>query len=77
VPDRYPIWNQLLSLALMPPCVVIAFYAMARGWVSMLQRGEARARAVAQVKTIALVMLLASYIVGFGEFVVVHYVLHR
>jgi hypothetical protein len=71
-----PGWTQLIEIFLLAPCIAIAFYLLARGWVTTLQRGEAREKALAQVKMIALAMFLATCIVGFIAFVDVHYIQH-
>ena len=61
-------------LTLIPPGVAVTFYVLGYSWVNIVQRGKASQEAVTQLKTIALAMLISGYIVGFGEFVFVHYV---
>ena len=75
--NRHSSWGDLLFILLLAPCIAITFYALARGWVTTVQRGAARKRAVAQLRTIASAMLFAIYIVGFGVFVYVHYLQHH
>ena len=64
-------------LTLMPPGVAISLYVLGRGWVTIIQTGDARQKAVTQLRTVALAMLLSGYLEGFGAFVFVHYIQHQ
>jgi hypothetical protein len=75
--DQYPGWAREIGFLLLFPSIAIVFYFLARGWVSVFKREEAREKAVTELRKVALAMMLAGYVVYFGTFLYVHYVLHQ
>jgi hypothetical protein len=70
----YPVWEQLLIFTVMPPCLALLFGVYVRGWAKTVQGGKVSKQTTERQRKEVLAMMLAAWIVGFGAFVVVHFI---
>ena len=73
----YPIWEQLLIFAIMPPIVSLLFGVLARGWANTVEGGKVSEKTKTRQRKEVLAMLGSSYIVGTLVFIYVHLFQHR
>jgi hypothetical protein len=68
----YSIWQQVLAISLGPPVIALVFYILASGRVSAVFGGKIPDKTKIDVKNVALAMMGAGWIVGFGGVILVH-----
>ena len=69
----YPFWQQLLMILIGAPVISLVFGVLARGWANTVQGGSPSKETVARQRKLAFAMMGATWIVGFGEMILFHF----